>query len=566
MGGGKWWLALLWLGATGCAPFIWEARPSAHRLSASEQASLARLETERSRFDPSEGVVFALEGADTSTDSLADTPLESVWWGESGPVAPILAETGTPTFTLPQADHDSVRQWVKLLRGPGRGVMRTYLARSTRYVPLFYEVLDRHGLPRDLVFLAMVESGFSPRAYSWAGAAGPWQFMPVTGRRYGLRVGFWVDERRDFEKATEAAARHLVWLQSVFQDWHLAMAAYNAGAGGVRSALKKSGAEDFWSLQRSRRLRKETKQYVPKILASAIVAKQPALNGLSRVPYQPRITWDTVKVRFATSLATIGEACGGLPKEALRELNPALRVGVTPPGETWMVRVPTGLAGSCKDGLAALPTETRWSFRYHEAAMGEPVDAIARKFGTDQSAILRFHEVDDPERMSDYAEIAVPVPFRLASNIPVVPPPKRQRGGSYAPGEARLIRYRVRSGDSIWRIAQRFKVSMKKLRGWNGLWKTNALLIGQTLRIYVGKGAGRIVTRRSRDQIAEGVDPARRSPPRRPTGKEKEHQVREGESLWSISQRYGTTVERLRMLNRLRPGEILSIGQTLKVR
>lgn len=512
------------------------------------------------RFGPGEGAILFSAEAATSTESLAlpDVPLEVLWGIDSGPVTPILS-TGNPVrHDLPLSDHPSVEDWVELLaRTGGRGAFRTWLARSTRYVPLFYEILDRYQLPRDLVFLAMVESGFSPRAFSWATASGPWQFMPVTGKRYGLRIGFWVDERRDFVKATHAAARHLRWLYSVFEDWHLAMAAYNAGAGGIRSAMRRTGAKSFWSLRQTRRIRRETKGYVPKILASAIVSKRPEHYGFVDIPYQPPMVWDTVEVDVATSLKDIGEACGGLPGQALADLNPELRVGVTPPGEVWTVRVPEGFGPSCTDGLAAFPKSSRWTFRYYEAEEGEMLNEIARRFGTSEEAILRFHALKDTTKLDFFAELAVPVPFD--SSLPITAPPERRRGGAYGPGKARMITYRVKPGDSLWKVARRFDVRLAKLRAWNGKFRSNALRVGQRLRVMVGRASKRVDAGRSTSKTAKKKSAQAAVTKGR-------HRVREGESLWIIARRYDTTVEHLRSLNGLRAGAILSIGQVLRVR
>src|SRR5688572_1154748 len=172
-------------------------------------------------------------------------------------VEPILAMTGTITFDIPMAEDERVDQWVEYLTGRGRGWYEKWLGRSTRYVPLFWEILDQYGLPRDLIFLSMIESGFSPSAYSWAHAAGAWQFIPGTARDYGLHVGFWLDERRDFELATHAAARYLKRLYEYFDnDWYLAWAAYNAGMRKVSRAIQRMKTRDFWRLSRSYHLRR----------------------------------------------------------------------------------------------------------------------------------------------------------------------------------------------------------------------------------------------------------------------------------------------------------------------
>lgn len=468
---------------------------------------------------------------------------------------------------MPQSDDETVTAWVELLSGRGRRLFATWLARSSRYVPLFYEILDRHELPRDLVYLAMVESGFSPRAHSWASAAGPWQFMPVTARRYGLRVGFWVDERRDFVLATEAAARHLTWLYSEFEDWHLAMAAYNAGAGRVKQALRRRPGASFWQLQRSRRLRRETKQYVPKILAAARVGKEPWAYGFEGIAYLRPIAFEAIEVEEATSLATVAEGCGGLPESVLLELNPALRVGVTPPGEVWSVRVPEGLAEGCRQGLAAIPRESRWTFRYHEPPEGEELDAIAARYQTSVEAILRFHGHDHPSRMADYAEIAVPVPMAVAEAVPIRPPAaRRSRGARYGPGRARLVFHRVRPGESLWKISRRYGVRIREIEGWNGL-RSVDLQIGQKLRLYVEPTGRRDPetppTRRARTE-AERAERAARKRALLARGTQT-HVVEEGESLWIIAQRYRTSVGSLLLLNDLRPRDVLSVGQRVRV-
>ena len=540
------------IGAWSCAPGVRSAAPP--RASAEqERAVVTEHEEEAQPSAPPEGVVSGVDVTHTSTEGFVSDPLVKPWLAAEDVISPIFVTTGTITFDLPMSEHPLVDEWVEFLKSRGRKWFRTWLARSTRYVPLFYEVLDRYGLPRDLVFLAMVESGFSPFAFSWASAAGPWQFMPRTARRYGLRVGFWVDERRDFERSTEAAARHLTWLYTLFEDWHLAMAAYNAGAGRMRSVLRRSGVEDFWSLQDTRRVRRETKQYVPKILASARIAKDPENHGFREIPYQPPLGYSTLTVTVATSLATIGEACGGLPADALEELNPALRVSVTPPGEAWPVRVPPRLVDACADGLASLPMETRMTFRYHEAEIDEPVSRIARAYGTTVDAILQFHGEKDEARMLDYAEIAVPIPAVRAQQIPRVVPPEERQRGSYAPGEVRLLRYRISAGDSLWKVARRFRVSMKSLRAWNGLWGTNHLRLGQSLRVYLKPGR-RIREHERRPQMLEALAGSG------------QHRVAEGESLWVVAKKYGTSVERLRALNDLLPGQVLSIGQILRVK
>ncbi len=464
-------------------------------------------------------------------------------------VAPILAMTGTVSFDLPQSDDPRVAQWVEYLSGRGRVWYTRWLARSTRYVPIFWDILDQYGLPRDLVFLSMIESGFSPKAYSWAHAAGAWQFMPNTGRAYGLEVGFWVDERRDFEKSTHAAARHLRDLYEAFGDWHLAFAAYNAGSGKVRRAIRGSGSKDFWRISKTWWLRRETRHYVPKLLAAGIVSKQPDKFGFSSVEYLPPLTWDVVTVTVAVDLESVARACG-TDLEHMKLLNPALRLGVTPPGRAWPLRIPPDAGPGCVEGIRSSPL----TFRYHEVFPGDTLPLLAKKYQTSTAAIARFNEMTG-DQVQDFEELAVPVPLAVAATIAVVEPdPFRFRGGSYGPDGGQVVVHRVGPGDSLWKIARRYRVSVKKLKLWNGLWRNAGLRQGQAVRIHLGKGGAP----EAQAQV-QPAQPAKLATSRR-------HRVRAGESLWSIAERYGTTVEALRKANRISRGAKLQVGQALVIR
>lgn len=471
------------LSVTSCVPFreteVVDAKSS---LEPKISPAFINLKVEANPFESEEGIIFDSSPIKTSSTGFAKGQLDSFWLSdETKDVEPILAQA-IPKYDLPQSKHPSVGKWIKFLQGRGREWFEIWLARSTRYVPLFYEVLEAYKLPKDLIFLAMVESGFSPRAFSSAAASGPWQFVPSTAKRYGLRVGFWVDERRDFHKSSEAAARHLKWLYSRYGDWHLAMAAYNAGAGRVSKALKRSRTKSFWKLYNSSYIRRQTKQYVPKILAASILSKAPEKYGFSSIRYQPLMRYDTIEVSVATSLATVGKACGGLSAEVLEELNPSLRVSVTPPSEVWPIRVPPGMAGACEQGLGALPEELQHTFRYYQTSYGESVEDIAKKFKTSPEAILEFHGVAKGETLGDYPEMAVPIKSQYAEEFAIILPKPRERSARYQASTARLVNYKVLRGDSLWSIARRYSTSIKVLQQLNGLKEGQNLIVGQMLR------------------------------------------------------------------------------------
>lgn len=507
---------------------------------------------------------------ETSTDAdfvaelpIDDEPDRGVPDG-GGDVPPILAATGTvASYDLPLHDHERVDFWIEYLSSRGREHFTKWLARSTRYVPLFWSILDQHGLPRDLVFLSMVESGFSTSAYSWAHAAGPWQFIRSTARRYGLRIDFWVDDRRDFVKATDAAARYLADLYGMYGDWFLAMAAYNAGPGKVNRAIRRYGTEDFWEISKRRHLRRETKQYVPKILAAAELSKLPHVHGIEDVEYQAPLSWEVVTVTTATSLRAMAEACPfELEEDVLRGLNPALRCGVTPPGETWSIRVPRAVTATCADRLRAAPHEERFVYRYHPVGSNDTLAVVARAHETTVEAILAFNRIE-PDQFFDFEEIVVPVPRAEAHAVPIRKPPQLAfRPPGYGPTSLKLVRYRVRSGDSLWRIANRFHVSISDLTKWNGLRRRSTLPIGRRLRIYLGGRAARAVAEqrarssRSRRTVAS-------SRPKRAIPVEGRHTVAAGESPWLIADRYGLSVADILAANDLRPNDVIQPGQVL---
>lgn len=239
---------------------------------------------------------------------------------------------------------EQVDSWIEHFSKTGAKHFRRYLERSGRYIPLMQEILQSHSLPNDLVYIALIESGFNPHARSRADAVGPWQFIASTGRRYGLRIDSWVDERRDPVKSTHAAARYLKDLYDEFHDWNLAMAAYNAGEGSVRGAIDESGSRDFWvhADPRENYLTAETRDYVPKYIAAKIIAKAPGKYGFGDIAYQRPHAYETVEIPSQTDLGVIA-TCAGVPLADIEELNHALKRGTTPPGAiNYEIRIPNG--------------------------------------------------------------------------------------------------------------------------------------------------------------------------------------------------------------------------------
>lgn len=246
----------------------------------------------------------------------------------------------TLKIDVPVAKNKQVKAYLVYFSTERKNTIRNYLARSTRYLPMIREVFQEYGLPEDLAYLAMIESGFNPHAYSHAHACGMWQFIQGTGRRYGLAINSYVDERRDPVKSTHAAAKYLLDLYKQFGSWYLAAASYNCGENRVQRELDGSNHKNFWDLSSNQRLPNETQNYVPQMIAATIIAKNPERFGFKNVPYQPRLQYDVVKVDEPTSLEAAAIACQ-VPAEEIALLNPELRKGVTPPGQThYVLKVP----------------------------------------------------------------------------------------------------------------------------------------------------------------------------------------------------------------------------------
>ena len=259
-------------------------------------------------------------------------------------------QEGKITYDIPITINKQVEFFIEYFQTRVSKRFGIWLARSGRYVPMMRAILKEHGLPEDLVYLAMIESGFSCKAYSRAHAVGPWQFIRGTARRYGLKVNYWVDERRDPVKSTYAAAKYLRDLYAEFNSWYLAAAGYNAGEVKIRRALARYGADDFWSIsQRKRRyLKQETKQYVPKMIAAALIAKNPSKYGFDDIKYDAPLKFDQVKVYAGTSVSVAAKLIG-LKTGAISELNPELRRWCTPPTDgMYTLRVPAGKGGPLK--------------------------------------------------------------------------------------------------------------------------------------------------------------------------------------------------------------------------
>ncbi len=347
------------------------------------------------------------------------------------------------------------------------------------------KLLREKGLPEDLVYLALIESGFNPRAYSRRKAMGLWQFRYHTGKRYGLRVDWWIDERRDPVKSTIAAARHLKHLHDRFECWYLAAAGYNAGEGKILRAIKRYKTEDFWELTKFPYLKRETKNFIPKMIAAALIAKNPEEYGFSDILYEEPIRFETVKVPDATDLRVIAGASESTYEE-LKRLNPELRRWCTPPNyPDYELKIPYGKREVFLRNFSKISPSERITFRRHVVRSGETLSHIALRYRTDIGAIMRMNHIRNKHRIRIGQFLIIPI---RGSNK--VGRGKAREGlnqeRSFIDHGGRAFIYIVREGDTLWDISHSAGIDLESLCRWNGIRNASRIYPGDRLKIPVG--------------------------------------------------------------------------------
>jgi len=377
-------------------------------------------------------------------------------------------------YQIPMVLNDSVENHLEYFKTRGRDVFQKWLDRSARYIPVMRDIFREKNLPEDLVYVAMIESGFNPYAVSWARAVGPWQFMPHTGKLYGLKIDWWVDERKDPIKSTQAAAEHLKDLHNLFGSWPLAMASYNAGAGKVQRAVLRTNSEDFWDLKASRYIRRETKNYVPKYMAATIMAKNPEAYGFTVQPYD-LFVYDEVIITESTDLRLVAR-CADTTYEVIKELNPELKRWVTPPDATnYVLRVPKGTAAVFTANFAVVPADQKIRWERHLVAQGETLSSIAKQYNTSTDSVRDINNLKKG-RIVPGKHILIPIDANA----------KQQDTGYLSPdqtGKKQQILYRVRRGDNLTRIASKHEVTVADIRQWNN--GIRSVRAGQKIKLVV---------------------------------------------------------------------------------
>ena len=311
----------------------------------------------------------------------------------------VLSEPAANTTPLIRSDNNqiasrAVEKNLGLFSKTIKERFTLYLSRSGQYLELMKGILRSKDVPEDIVFMSLIESGFNPYAYSIAKAAGPWQFISSTAKRYGLQINWWKDERRDPVKSTMAAASYLKDLYGMFGSWSLAMAAYNAGEGKISKAIKRNKSDDYWDLLGTRHIRNETKEYVPRFIAASLIASNPEEFGFEDIEYRQPMIYDEVLLESPIDLAVAAE-CAGVDLEAIKKLNPELRRWCTPPDvQSYILRVPKGTGDNFQEKLASVPEDERLTIEKYIVKKGDTLKMISRKTGIPENIILSLNALE----------------------------------------------------------------------------------------------------------------------------------------------------------------------------
>ena len=436
-----------------------------------------------------------------------------------------------------------VRAYIQYFLTEKRDFFERSLSRSTAYLPMIQTIFREQGLPLDLAYKAMIESGFNPRALSRAYALGMWQFMYRTGLLYGLRRNTYIDDRMNPEKSTHAAAQHLNHLYEYFGDWHLVVAAYNCGQGRMDRAIARSKTRDFWEINA---LPRETRNHVPKFMAMVIIAKDPAFFGFKDVVYQPPLSYDKVTLTEPVNLRLAAE-CAGTTYTYLRHLNPELRRPYTPPAmsrNAYTLRVPKGAGAKFRANYAQIPAHKKIQLVDYEVKRGDTLSSIAYRVGVSAADLQSANGITNPRRLQIGQKLSIPMyphaqrlsattqarPVLQTKNINQRPDPKNYR----------QINVTVRTGDTLWDIAKRKGITVSHLRAWNNLDTNRPIHPGDRLTLWVPK------------------DGTSESPIF--------YTVRTGDTLWSIARAFDTSVAALQSWNDIRSPARLRPGTRIRVR
>ena len=489
---------------------------------------------------------FVPEGVLVGDEEFYDSLQQWSDWYEDGVEITDTSLSAIETIdifpSIPLISNRKVNQVVSYYRGKGHKVFLRWMERGQVVLPRIQKILREEGVPEELAYLAMIESGLNPKAYSWAHASGVWQFIRSTGRLFGLRSDWWYDERCDIDKSTRAAAQYLKKLYLEFDDWYLALAAYNCGEIRVHRAIRQHGTRNFWKLWR---LPRQTENYVPSFIAAATIMQNPTEYGFPEFEPVEDSPVDVVWVNGCVDLEVLAK-CAGTDVTALKKLNPHILRWCTPPTvDSVAVSIPAGSSDQFQARYAQVPQDKKTKWVRHRIRSGETLSQIAAMYGTTISAIMDVPEnkLRNAHRIPVGKYLLIPAPpGGVTVSLPKKPASYTDVADAYE--DQTHLTYRVRRGDTLGKIASRYGVSVRNLRNWNNLNGKRYIYPGQVLEIWTsGSGSASVASSEASST----------------------HTVRRGDSLWLISQRYGVSISAIQAANNMgrrttiKPGDILVI-------
>ncbi len=501
-----------------------------------------------SHLDSLEAVVYSLRQKISEEDDIRE------WQSHVSSALDSIGEHHVVEEEIEIVYNWRTEHWIKYFTGKGRRYFRKWLERVEIYRDIIEPVLVKSEVPRDLLYLAVIESGLNLNARSNVKATGPWQFMAGTGRIFNLRINWWIDERKDIIASTYAASHYLKHLHNLFGNWQLALAAYNSGEYRVAHAISTQKTSDYWRL----RLPSQTKWFVPKFMAALAIGRDPEKYGFS-IPESKPLKFDVITLDRSTDLKIIASAAGCTLKK-IQDLNPALKRWATPPGMTVEIKVPHGTGGRVSEKINSIPPGERVSWLRHKIKQGETLSHIASKYEISLKELKRINGIKNVHKIRVGQLLLIPTRddgIQTASSSdpkyktsPDLPDKIRMKTYSPPSGKTKIV-YTVRDGDTLGEIAERHKVGLSKVRAWNNLRYRSMIHPGDNLVIYVDPGS-------EFGRSAGGPDD-------RKGKKEFIHIVKKGETLYSICKAYKTRISDILAWNskinkdRLYPGDRISI-------
>lgn len=532
------------------------------------------IDSEISSLPPQELLPQPVETEKCIAEELDALEKTGSWVEKENPVPP----EEVIKYDFPVVMNKQVKMYLDLFQNKQKVYFQRWLARSTKYKDLIHKELEDAGLPKDLLYLAMIESGFNQRAYSRARATGLWQFMRGTGRYYNLKVDRYVDERRDAVKSTKAAVKYLGDLYEQFNDWHLAVAAYNGGPGTIRKGIKRYKTKDFWELAEKRRyLRLETKMYVPKLIAAIIIAKEPEKYGFTNVPYEDPLQYDTLEVGPGFSLNALAMISGGSQKE-LRHLNQELKSGKTPLNQRkYLAKIPKDSVELAKANLPRLHSVVKTGYKTHITRKSESLASICRKYNINKTTLLKVNNLRSGS-LQHGQRLRIPYSMVDYQLLPENTTALAQSGDS-------LILHTIKAGETVSKIAKQYGVPAEMLVTWNGLKSVHKIRAGQQLALYIINenygisqsknthktvGSGSKVKIQNSNNLIVLAENNKTRPQLKVTKVSDEQEynwyhVKAGDTLWTISRRFNTSPKEIKIWNNLKSNTIHP-GNRLKMK